>query len=118
MLVRFKLGPVDIARMRIRNERGPLLTWQALGHEADVVVASLSRTPKEERAGVARVMQEAQGARVLERRPQHLARVRTLTRAPREEELLLAEGLDRRRRRSGSPKRLEEGADGALDLLI
>ena len=117
-LIRLEVGPADVAGMRIGDQRGPLLARQTFGDVAEFRVTPLARAAKEEGAGVPRVMQDPQRARVLERRPQHVARVRAMTGATRKQQLLRPEGLDRGHGRPGPAKRLEEGAQRALDLLI
>src|SRR5262249_13867103 len=113
-----KLLPRDVARVRIRDERGPLLAREPLERAGAITMPALTAPAKEESAGEARIVQDPERARVLELSPDDLPLGRSRPRAPRKGEPLRAEGLHRRGRRAGPPEGREEEADGFLDLLV
>ena len=104
--------------MRVRDQRRPLLTRQPLGDDPCFGCVTLPAAPEKERARIAGIVQDPEHARVLQPAPQRLALVSAVARPTRERELLIAEGFHGRGGGAGTPKRLEEGAEGLLDLPI
>lgn len=117
-LILFEVLPGNVASMGLRDQRGPLLTRQPFEDHPRLDGVALPAPAEKEGAGVARIMQNPQRPRVLQRDPERLAGVRTVARAAWNQELLVAERFHGRRRGSGPSKGLEEGADRVLDLLI
>lgn len=117
-LILFEVLPRNVADRRIRNECRPLLARQPLGHEPRVGGVPLPAAPEEERARIAGIVQDPQHARVLQPAPQRLALVRPVARTPGKGDLLRAKRFHGRRRRARPSKRLEERAEGVLDLPI
>ena len=79
---------------------------------------TLPAAPEKERARIAGIMEDPEHARVLQSAPQRLAVVRPGARTTWKRDLLIAERFHGRGGRAGPPKRLEEGAEGVLDLPI
>ena len=117
-LILFKVVPGDVADMRVRDQRRPLLARQPLVHEPRLGRVALPAAPEKEGARKPWIMEDPERARVLQPPPQRLALVGAGARTARKGELLIAERFHGRGGRAGTPKRLEEGADRLLDLLI
>ena len=113
-LVVFEVVPADVARMRITYERRPFFPRQLVV----LPMPSLPRATIHKGARVARVVEHPQGARVIERAPDHIAFARAVPEAARERPPLCAEVLDRCRRRAGAPEGRKEGPDRVLHALI
>jgi hypothetical protein len=109
-LILFKVLPRDVADMRIRDQRRPLLARQPLEHEPRVGGVTLPAAPEKECARIAWIVQDPEHARVLQPAPQRLALVRPVARTTWEGDLLIAERFHGRRSGAGPPKCLEEGA--------
>ena len=100
--------------MRITYERRPFFPRQLVV----LPMPSLPRATIHKGARVARVVEHPQGARVIERAPDHIAFARAVPEAARERPPLCAEVLDRCRRRAGAPEGRKEGPDRVLHALI
>ena len=85
---------------------------------AAVGPVACARAAIDEGAGVARIVQHLQDARMLRRRPQEFTLVRPRTQPAREQEALLPEEADGLDRASGPLEGLEDQADGVLHLGV
>ena len=74
--------------------------------------------PEKECARIAWIVKDPEHARVLQPAPQRLTLVRPVARTSWKGDLLIAERFHARGGGAGPPNRLEEGADGVLDLPI
>ena len=112
------LGPGDVARVRVADQRMPLLA-----RELHTPLGAMRRSArlglsKDEGAGIARVLERTQGPPVQERTPRQFALVRPRAQPTREQQPLLTEAAHRARRRTSPAEGLEERAQGSLDLEI
>src|SRR5207244_4517203 len=112
------LGPGDVARVRVADQRMPLLA-----RELHTPLGAMRRSArlglsKDESAGIARVLERAQGPPVQEWAPCQFALVRPGAQPAREQQPLLAEVAHRARRRTSPAEGLEERAQCSLDLAI
>ena len=104
--------------MRVRDQRRPLLARQPLVDDPRLGRVALPAAPEKERARIAGIVEDPERARVLQSPPQRLALVGAGARTPRKRELLIAKRFHGRGGGAGASKRLEEGAEGLLDLPI
>src|SRR5207249_5906383 len=72
-LMVLKLLPGDVARVRVRDERGPLLPREPLERAGAITMPALAAAAEEEGAGEAGIVQDPERARVLELSPDDLA---------------------------------------------
>ena len=113
------LGPGDVARVRVADQRMPLLA-----RELHTPLGAMRRSArlglsKDESAGIARVLERAQGPPVQGLLfPRQFALVRPGAQPAWEQQPLLAEAAHRARRRTSPAEGLEERAQGSLDLEI
>src|ERR1700682_2100028 len=104
--------------MRVRDQGRPLFARESLGDVSAVDGMAMSTAAKKERARIPRVMEDPQRAPMLQGAPERLGVAEGVPRPAWKWELLIAEGFYGRGGGSSAPKRLEEGAEGLLDLLI
>ncbi len=96
LLVPLVLLPGNVAVMGIVAYDRPLVTGNLANVELAIYGFRGARAPKNIRAGVGRVMQEAQDIMVLQRAPGYLAAVAATTQPVGKRKLLLAEVASRR----------------------
>ena len=117
-LIFLELLPGDVAGMRVRDEGGPFLARQALKRPAPRTVPALPAAAEEERAGVPRIVQDREHARMLQLAPQHVALGGAAARPARKPEALGAEVLHGGHRRAGAPEGPEQAVDRLLHLPV
>jgi hypothetical protein len=101
----------DVARVRIRDERGPLLAGQRAGRSLPVRAFLVAVAAVGDRAGVAGVVQHPQHGVMLQRFPVQLAPARSLEVPPREAQAGPAERLDAGGRGPGGGEGVEQVPD-------
>ena len=108
----------DVSRVRIGDQRCPLLPWERL--EADLAFGGLARAAPsvDERAGVARVVQHLQHAPVIQRHPRQLAPALAGADPDREQQPVAVERLDYRARGPGPLERAEQVAQRVLHASV
>ena len=118
-LILLVLFPGDVARMRVcGSARSTPPAGSRSNVPESVGMPALAAAAVEEGAGVTRIVQDPERARVLERSPEDLALGAPRPRRAAGSAAPAAEVLHRRRGRAGAPKGPEEEADGLLDLLV
>jgi hypothetical protein len=95
LLVVLILLPGNVPRMRVEQDRVPLIAGQRRETHAPVWTAVLAVTTEDECASIAGVVQDLPRAIVRQRAPDQLSLSGTAARTTREEQLLVAECLDR-----------------------
>ena len=117
-LIGLEAVPVDVALVHARHDELPFRPGDLDDAGAAIGPVAYARAAIDECAGVARIVQHLQDARMLRRRPQEFTLVRPRPQSAREHQTLLPEEADCLDGASGPLEGLEDQTDGVLHLRV
>lgn len=117
-LVGLEAIPVDVALVHVRDDEPPFRARDLANARPAIRRLLAARAAVDERARVTRIVQHLQDARMLRRRPQEIAFVRSAAQPAGEEDVLLAEKAHGEKSAAGALEGVEDEADHALHARI